>query len=417
MNLEPVPVEALAPAARKFAGPNVPDAAKMMAARGLAPLAPRDLCSVLAFLAYDEAEAVSVAAKKTLAALPERILDGALRDKQHPAVLHAMARSLVSSARWAELLLLNPLTDDETVHFLTAKCEERQLEIIAQNESRLLRAPYIIEALYMNPKTRMSTVDRVIEFAVRNGLELTGIPAFKEAQAAILGLREPLVVPPPLQSQPPAAAPSAAPSSSVAAGSADWTGPNSQQTSVAQRLATAPNAVVPVMLTPIDTPDSLSAEEVEALASDAPSAEGQTPDEQKAKGSVHALLVKMTASQRVRWAVLGNREVRSFLMRDSNRMVASAAIKNPRVTEQEVITIATSRSVNDEVVRIIGSTREWTKSYQVRLNLVNNPKCPLPTALQFLRTLRQSDVKLLAKNKNVSSAVCAAARRLSNQDK
>ena len=113
MNLEPVPVEALAPAARKFAGPNVPDAAKMMAARGLAPLAPRDLCSVLAFLAYDEAEAVSVAAKKTLAALPERILDGALRDKQHPAVLHAMARSLVSSARWAELLLLNPLTDDE----------------------------------------------------------------------------------------------------------------------------------------------------------------------------------------------------------------------------------------------------------------------------------------------------------------
>src|SRR5207249_2114717 len=52
------------------------------------------------------------------------------------------------------------------------------------------RFPKVIEALYLNPHTRMSTTDRVLEFAVRNGLELHGLPAFKEAQAAILGIKE-----------------------------------------------------------------------------------------------------------------------------------------------------------------------------------------------------------------------------------
>ena len=53
------------------------------------------------------------------------------------------------------------------------------------NEERLLKHPAIIEKLYMNKATRMSTADRMIELAVRNGLELNGIPAFKEAAAAI----------------------------------------------------------------------------------------------------------------------------------------------------------------------------------------------------------------------------------------
>ena len=41
-----------------------------------------------------------------------------------------------------------------------------------------------IEKLYMNKSVRMSTADRLIELAVRNGLTL-GIPAFKEAAEAI----------------------------------------------------------------------------------------------------------------------------------------------------------------------------------------------------------------------------------------
>ena len=62
---------------------------------------------------------------------------------------------------------------------------EQVAELIATNEQRMLAHPPIIERLYMNKATRMSTADRIIELAVRNKLELTGIPAYKEVAIAI----------------------------------------------------------------------------------------------------------------------------------------------------------------------------------------------------------------------------------------
>jgi hypothetical protein len=416
-HLATIPPEAFSPAAKRFVGPNVPEPPKMMAARGLAPLPPRDMCTVLAALAFDPIEAVAQAARKTIGALPERILEGALKDKLHPAVLHGLAAEIAKEPRWVELILLNPATDDETVHFLASKTDERQLEIISQNEIRLVRAPHIIEALYLNPRTRMSTVDRLMEFAVRNGLDLSGIPAFKEAQAAILGIRdlpeEPEEEVEEEPAKPPAAPQTRAPVVPGAPGS-----PVSLVSPGGEHAAPAPSTpVAPVMLQPIDAPTDLAPDEVDALAEERPESETAATESEGPAKNVQALLIKMTASQRVRWAQIGNREVRSYLMRDSNKMVAAAAIKNPRVTEQEILTTATSRSVNDEVIRVISRSREWTRSYQVRLNLVNNPKCPLPMAMRFLRTLRSHDIKALSKSKNVSAALSTVARRMTANDK
>ena len=46
----------------------------------------------------------------------------------------------------------------------------REYEFVATNEQRLLENPRIIELLYMNKNTRMSTADRIVELAARNGL-------------------------------------------------------------------------------------------------------------------------------------------------------------------------------------------------------------------------------------------------------
>jgi hypothetical protein len=421
-HLATIPPEAFSPAAKRFVGPGVPEPPKMMAARGLAPLPPRDMCTVLAALAFDPIEAVAQAARKTIGALPERILEGALKDKLHPAVLHGLATEIAKEPRWVELILLNPATDDETVHFLASKTDERQLEIISQNEIRLIRAPHIIEALYLNPRTRMSTVDRLMEFAVRNGLDLSGIPAFKEAQAAILGIRDLPEEPEEEVEEAPATAPATAPQARApivpgAPGSpVSIVSPGDARAAPAPATPAAP-PVSPVMLQPIDAPTDLAPDEVDALAEERPESETAANESEGPAKNVQALLIKMTASQRVRWAQIGNREVRSYLMRDSNKMVAAAAIKNPRVTEQEILTTATSRSVNDEVIRVISRSREWTRSYQVRLNLVNNPKCPLPMAMRFLRTLRSHDIKALSKSKNVSAALSTVARRMTANDK
>src|SRR5262249_16835179 len=68
---------------------------------------------------------------------------------------------------------------------IAALSSEVVSELIATNEERLLANPEIIEKLYMNKATRMSTADRLVELAVRNNIELKGIPAYKEAAAAI----------------------------------------------------------------------------------------------------------------------------------------------------------------------------------------------------------------------------------------
>lgn len=405
----PVPIEALSPSAQKYAGPNAPAPAKTMAARGLAPLLPRDLITVLAALAGDPDPQVAEMAGKTFRGLPERILSAALAERLHPAVLDVAAHRLADHANYVELLLLNQATEDDTVFFLASKAKERQLEIIAQNEQRLLRFPKIIEALYMNPQTRMSTVDRVMELAVRNGLELNGIPVFKEVQAAILGiLAEP--------EAPPAPAPPPTDSRPLDRLAESW-----------PPEAPPQPAPEPVMLDEMRPPPApaeavlteLSAEEISTLVEERSEGEvdAQAADAIERKETITFQISKMTAAQRIRFAVLGNREARNYLMRDANRLVASSAIKNPRVTDQEVVAIAQSRSVNDEVIRIVAGRREWTKTYRIRLNLVNNPKCPLPSALTLLRTLRANDVKAIAKNKNVPTAVSGTARRLSAETK
>jgi hypothetical protein len=410
----PVPVEALSPAALKYAGPNAPLPAKMMAARGLAPLLPRDLVAVVALLGADPDPQVSELASKTLGSLPERILVTALGERLPPKILDAVARRLADQPNYVELLLLNQATEDETVCFLASKAKERQLEIIAQNEQRLLRFPRIIEALYMNPQTRMSTVDRVMELAVRNGIELSGIPVFKEVQAAILGVRGEAEPPPAPEPTPPQAVPPAADSRPLEKLAESWP-PEAPSQPAPEPVRLDELRPPPAPTEPLLT--ELSSEEIATLVDERCEGEAEAPaaDAIERRESMTFRISKMTVSQRIRFAVLGNREVRSYLMRDTNRLVAASAIKNPRVTEQEVVTIAQSRSVNDEVIRIVASSREWTKNYRIRLNLVNNPKCPLPSALTLLRSLRANDVKAIAKNKNVPTAVSGMAKRLSTE--
>jgi hypothetical protein len=89
-----------------------------------------------------------------------------------------------------------------------------------------------------------------------------------------------------------------------------------------------------------------------------------------------------------------------------------AAIKSPAVTDQEVAVLSQSRAVAEDVVRFIADNRDWTKSYVVKVNLVNNPKCPIAQSLRFLTHLRPGDLKSLVNNKNVPQALSSAARQI-----
>jgi hypothetical protein len=120
----------------------------------------------------------------------------------------------------------------------------------------------------------------------------------------------------------------------------------------------------------------------------------------------------MNARDRMKLAMKGDREARSILIRDSNKVVATAVINNPRVTDQEVENIAAMRTVADEVLRLIALNRAWARSYSIIHNLARNPRTPIPTVVSILPRIRSKDLQHLSQNRNVSEAVRRQALRL-----
>jgi hypothetical protein len=213
----------------------------------------------------------------------------------------------------------------------------------------------------------MSTADRILELAVRNNVELHGIAAYKEAATAI-----------------------------------------------GMELIAEP--------APEPTPDDLlfkKAEITEAqVALDAANEDthriDETTGEEVAKEQVFSLsyeISQMTISQKIRKAMLGDAAARGILLRDPNRLVSTAAIKSPKIQENEVVRIAASRNVSEDVLRIIATSQEWAKSHQIKLNLVSNPRTPFAFASKLIMHLREGELKTLAKSKNVSGAVSTAAKQ------
>lgn len=122
------------------------------------------------------------------------------------------------------------------------------------------------------------------------------------------------------------------------------------------------------------------------------------------------LLMKM--KDRIKLAQKGDREARNILIRDPNRVVAQAVINNPKITDQEVEKIASMRTVPDDVLRQIASSRNWARSYSIIHTLARNPRTPISNVMSILTRLQLRDLQALNKNRNVSDAVRRQAFRL-----
>jgi hypothetical protein len=119
----------------------------------------------------------------------------------------------------------------------------------------------------------------------------------------------------------------------------------------------------------------------------------------------------MSVLEKMKAAMRGTREERAILVRDPNRLVAAAVLSSPKLTGQEVETIAKMANVGEEVLRVIGTNRQWIKNYGVVAGLVRNPKTPVAIALNLLQRLHDKDVKLLALDRNIPEPVRMAARK------
>jgi hypothetical protein len=128
--------------------------------------------------------------------------------------------------------------------------------------------------------------------------------------------------------------------------------------------------------------------------------------------SVFRQIQQMNVAEKVRFALHAGKEARSLLLKDPNRQVAMAVIDSPKITEDEIVMIAQSRNVSDDILRAIVKKREWLKNYAVCLSLVSNPKTPVGISMAQLPGIRNHDLALISKNKGVPEAIRTAAQRL-----
>ena len=360
----PLDLNTLSPAAQRALGPGP---GRTMAARGMLPLAPADQLVVLYQLAIEGDPMVAQQAKITAVGLPEKLLAGTLANPAtDPRLLDYFGQLAADKPSVFDTVVLNLATADPTIATLAAKAGSREIDLIAENEQRLLRHPEIITAMYMNRRARMSTIDRIVELAVRNSVRVPGLAAWDEVARALTGV------------------------------------PQSNPAS-----------------------DELFDSAVEGLSGDdsiltTGDAEQVLPEEEHTappptNAEREAQMGKMTVPQKIRMATLGNAFARAVLVRDPIRMVAIAAIKSPGVTEIEAARYAGNPGLSEDVIRYIAANRNWTKRYGVKVSLCRNPKAPIAETARMLPFLREKDLNALSKSRGVPSALAAQARKLSMQ--
>lgn len=158
---------------------------------------------------------------------------------------------------------------------------------------------------------------------------------------------------------------------------------------------------------PVELPPDACCDEEE----DAEVWEEDSTDEAQSK---YQMTMHMGVAEKVKAALSGDKEWRKILVLDTNKLVSAAVLKNPRISEGEVLTVAKNKSSNEELIRIITQNREWMKNYAIRQALVVHPRVPMGQALRYMSTLVERDLKLLARSRDVSQVIVNNARRLLN---
>jgi len=343
----------LSPEAEKYARRDAPVSVRRMAAGGALPLEPVELASVLFALLHDPDEEVKQRAGKSLEELPPTVLDTVLSGPTHPAILSFYSKLKFQDEHACELIALNAASNDTTIAFLATLPHKRIVDIVSQNQERLMRCEEILEALGENPLTGRAAIARILSF-----LGITD----EEGNAQ----------------------------KSEALDAPDDLSDEDAEAAVAALLG----------------------EEYAHLARHLSSENDDELDEEVTEGNLFSAIQKMGVMQKIKLARSGGKEARGLLLRDRNKVVYTSVIMSPKITDNEIVAIANNRNSPEEVLRIISMNREYTKHYAVKLGLSRNSKTPQSLAMKFLNYLQDKDLKVLMKSRDVSSVISTQARRI-----
>ena len=364
------------------------------------PLQQNELLEILVALAGSDDAELAAAANETLKSeTPEDLLVAASAEDTPASVLSYLATQPDATLNIHEAVILNAKTPDDALAKLAASTAHGPLlELIAINQQRLVRAPDLIEAILASPARTAEAERRAREtrkefFEKERGARQIADELRARGQTAAAEFFE----------------------------TAELTTPTGELTLddawlIAQHIEVSDDDLDESWL-PAERYADLISETAEQSAANV---QRVLETERLETGEVNAERVSlirrimfMSTKDRMKLAMKGDREARGILIRDSNKVVCSAVINNPRISEQEVENISAMRTVSDEVLRLIAMNRAWARSYPIIHNLARNPRTPIPTAMNIMPRIRTKDLQNLSQNRNVSEAVRRQAYRLS----
>ncbi|HEX6178140.1 MAG TPA: hypothetical protein VF057_07265, partial [Thermoanaerobaculia bacterium] len=271
-----------------------PREAVVTIAQGFLPLPQDDLIAVLSYLTGSSDSEVAASADSALSDIPTRIVHAFASNESAPADHLALLARASSDRTILEALIRNRTVPDETVVDLARRAEAVLQEVIVINQARILRAPAILDALLENPHL---TPD-----ARRRALEVREEFFDKKARLQLLA--------------------------------------EEADAEAAEREAELFDNVALDAIR--DLLDQAEAERIADEKTPAPDLVGNEAED-PTKRSVWAQISTMTVSEKVKLAFKGNKTVRGILVRERSKLVCSAVMRNPRITENEVEQIAGMR--------------------------------------------------------------------------
>ena len=346
----------------KFVKPDSPREAKMMAARGVVPLSSREVIRILFILCHDKDKEVKINAVKTFKTFSPRIMGNLLEGDIEPEIIDMAIRYHDERGSLSEKVIYNRNTSDNTLSFLASREDVKLLEMISLNHERLSRAPGLIDTLLNNTAVTGVLRQKLLEYRSRTIIQQGEI-------------------------------------TKPAGGGQDIPDGEKSREEEGEKA-------------PPDDKEQSRAEGVGGVGGAGDKKDVDEKEEEKdGRSLLHTIQLKSVA-EKIKLATTGNKEERTILLRDSSKVVVAAVIKGPKITEDEILTLAKSKQVSDEVIRLITMNRDWVKNHSIKHALVCNPKTPIGIALKYLNYLSKKEIKDLARNKNIPSVIANGAKKI-----
>lgn len=357
-----------------FIKDGVPQAKKLLAAKGLLPFEPDIIVTILCFLLADKDEKIRGTARESFIKLPDTLLINAINSKKlHGSILTYISKVKIENDRVIETLLLTNIPD-ETYSFIAKRCSSKMLDVITNDHARILEKPTILNDIKENPQILPHQIEKVASF-----LEVEKF--YSEETIAS----------------------------------------NSERSAKVEEDLPTENSKFECKTISVDSeqqiqiskPDEKEEDQIpEELTKEADEIKDGTESEYFKLESIENKIRKMTVSQKIKLAMSGNREVRRIMLRDPNRMISQAVLHNRKITTIEIIEIAQSRMVSEEALRTIVRSKDWMKNYSVKVALIQNPKTPMSETMRLMQQVHLFDLRDMAHNKNIPSQISSLANRL-----